>query len=440
MVQVLCALLLCAALLTGPLCAQELPLPTPARLEGGAALASPHTITLEYAIRQALERSPVLKSSQAAADASKGAQRQAGAFPNPDLGIEADNVGGAGTYRGFDSAEVTLGVTQLVEIGGKRSARQARADHEHAIAHAELAAARLDLIRDVKIAYVEAVAAGAAVALAEKEKSLASEILQNVTKRVNAAAEPLFQKSKSEVALATSEIALDKARRDYTIARKRLAALWGSGDTDFSLDSSRFFELTQPQRPPAVRRFADNPMLLRWQAEVARSEAGYALEQANAIPDPRLSAGVKEFRATDERALVVGVSIPIPVFDRNGGNIARARSEVTKAASGKRSAEITLDTELTRSQQELENAYREAQVLKTRIIPSAEEAYRLSRQGYGAGKFPYLEVLDAQRTLVGARAQYNDSLKTYHSKYAEVERLTASYTPEPNQKDDAHAD
>jgi cobalt-zinc-cadmium efflux system outer membrane protein len=399
--------------------------------------SAPRHITLEQAIALALEGSSRLTSAEAAIGASHGEQRQAGALPNPQLGIEAENFGGQGDYRGFETAEVTYGVSQLIEIGGKRSARQSAADHAHAASHAEYQSIKRDLIRDVTIAYAEAVAAKESVALAERQRALAAEVLSNVAQRVSAAAEPLFQRSKAEVALATSEMALDKAKRDDTIARKQLAALWDSEDPTFDLDSSRYFEAAPPKAPS--RGTSHNAALARLASEVERSRALYDLEEANAIPDPTVTGGVKAFEATGDKAFVVGLSIPIPVFNQNRGNIAKARSEVTRAASQKRLAEVALSAELVKSQQELENAYRQADSLKSTVIPAAEKAYALSRQGYSTGKFPYLEVLDAQRTLVDARSQYNETLKTYHVKRAEVERLSATFEPIAEEEDDAHA-
>lgn len=434
--------LLCGALLFSPVVwAKGTPSSKSSPRQSSAApLAKSRVITLDKATEAALANSSQLKAAAAAMGVSEGEQRQAGALPNPAFGIEAENIAGQGPYRGTDSAEMTYGVSQLIEIGGKRSARQEAANQGYAIAKAEYEATRLNLIRDVKIAYAEAVAAKEGVVLAEKQKSLAEEILQNVTKRVNTAAEPLFQRSKSEVALATSEMALDKAQRDYSTARRKLAALWNSENADFDLDSSRFFEITPSKALTQADATKLNPDLRRLDAEEARRRALLDLEKANAIPDPTVSVGVRDFRESRQRAFVFGLSIPIPVFNLNRGNIAKAYSEVNKTLSDKQSAEIALSTELAHNQQELENAYHQAKTLKNTIIPAAQKAYELSRQGYQAGKFPYLEVLDAQRTLVEARAQYNDALRNYHNKRAEVERLTAKYQPSPDEKEDSHAD
>ena len=424
-------------LLTTPAIAEN---PTPPKPVSEAESKEKKTLSLQEAIDHALAKSPRLQSYEFAKRSSEGARSQAGALPNPEIAIEAENIGGKDNYKGFNSAEITYGVSQLVEIGGKRSARQEGANQGYELAKHDYQAARLDVIRDVTIAYVEVITAKEAVALAEKQKALAREVLENVTQRVNAAAEPLFQKSKSQVALSTSDMALDKAQRDYTIARKQLAALWGENIIDYELDSKHFYEIAPPAPLAGNESLTQNPNIVRWEAELARSRANYALEKANAIPDPSISVGVRDFRESDEQAFVAGISIPIPVFNLNRGNIAKARFEVNKTESDKRVAEIDLGTELTRSQEELENAYRQAQSLKNIIIPAAEKSYSLSRQGYGAGKFPYLEVLDAQRTLVEARAQYNDTLKEYHRKRAEVERLTAQNLPALNQKEETNAE
>lgn len=392
----------------------------PIALTGGGVV-----LNLETAISRALAESPRLKSAASAQMASKGELRQSRAFPNPELGVELENIAGQGPYKGTDSAEVTYGMSQLVEIGGKRSARQEAASKGYDIASFDYKAAKLDLIRDVTAAYADAVAAQEEVKLSEDQKKLAKEVLQSVSKRVAAAAEPLIQKSKAEVALATSEIAFSKATRELEVAKKKLASLWGQDHDGYSLDASDFFTI----QPPAdiadtTAKLKSIPDVARLDAELDRAKANLDLERANAIPDPTISVGVRDFRETKDRAFLVGVSLPIPVLNWNQGNIAKARHEVTKTESDKQVATLGLSNELTRAIQEFQTAYEEANSLKATILPAAEKAFSLSRQGYQAGKFPYLEVLDAQRTLFEARSQYNSALKNYHTHRAEVDRLT----------------
>lgn len=387
-----------------------------------------NVITLNAAIEKALTESPRLKSAGSAVLASKGERLQAGLRPNPEAGIEAENFAGQGPFKRADSAEFTFGVSQQFEIGGKRSARQAAANRAFEIATYEHQSARLDLIHDVTIAYAEAVAAQEEVKLAAEQKKLAGEVLESVSKRVTAAAEPLIQKSKAEVALATSEIAFSTALRELAMARNSLASLWGQEDGAYSLDASDFLAI-QPPAPlmDAAAKLTTTPDIARLDAETARARANLDLERANAIPDPTVSVGVRDFRETSDQALMFGVSLPIPVWNQNQGNIAKALHEASKSESDKQVMMLDLSNALTRSAQALQSAYGEAESLKTIILPAAEKAFSLSRQGYQAGRFPYLEVLDAQRTLFEARSQYNAALKNYHIHRAEIERLTAAH-------------
>ena len=396
-------------------------------------------ITLDAAIQKALANSPRLKASEAAALASKGERRQAGLWVNPEASVGAENVGGKGQYRGIDSAEITYGVSQLIEIGGKRSARVNVAEQGMTLASFDYQAARLDLIRDVQLAYADAIAAQEQVEITNEQQSLAKEVLDVVNQRVGAAREPLIQKSKAEVTLSSSIIAHDKAERALVTAKQNLAALWGDGIENYDLDNAAFFTIADPMpligTPDVLKK---NPDFARFDAELAKSRAALDLEKANAVPDPRLNAGIRDIRVSNDRAFVVGISLPIPVLNRNQGNIEKAYQEISRTESTKNVTALNLSAELTRAQADLETSYHQAITLKDTILPAAGKAFKLARQGYGAGKFSYLEVLDAQRTLYDTRAQYHDALRDYHRSRAEVERLTAAHLPTDTKPEEKH--
>lgn len=385
-------------------------------------------MTLEVVLQRAIANSPTLQSFEAARSSSLGERQQAGLWQNPELGLEAENVAGNGPYKSFNSAEATYSVSQLIEIGGKRSARVGVATHAVDLAERDIQSARLDLIRDVTEAFNNAVAAGEEVKLAEEQAGLADDMLKTVTTRVNAAREPLIQKSKANVALATSRVALDKARRDQLTAQSLLANLTGDAEPIGSLDASGFYSAFEPTSITDIKEaLSANPDLARWKSAIAKSAASLELEEANAIPDPRMSAGFRDFRETNNNAFVIGLSIPIPLLNQNQGNIAKARADVTKTARDQRASELMLSSELTKSLQAQQAAYAQAATLKDSILPEAKQAFALSKQGYQSGKSAYLDVLDAQRTLTDARFQYVEALKEYHNQRAAVERLTARH-------------
>ncbi len=384
-------------------------------------------VTLEDAIQKAINASPRLQSVQAGFDAAKGAEDQAGYWQNPSIGFEAENVAGSGAFSGTDSAEYTLGINQTVEIGGKRGARQNAAKAFRESANVNVLAERLNLERDVHIAYEEVLAEGEAVKLAYEMEKLAKSVLGSVSKRVNAAAEPEIQRSKAEVAYSTAIIAREQEERQLEVAKQKLVRLWGESDFNISLDHGHFFELESPTPLEGYReKLTSIPDMQRLAFAKTEKESLLKLEQAASIPDPTFSLGVRDFQDSGDQAFVFGVSLPIPVLNRNQGNIAKARAELSQAESDARLMELSLEQQLIENWQEWNTAYSEANRLQEKLLPAADKAFRLARSGYNKGKFPYLEVLDAQRTLFDARSQYHGALKRYHTARANVERLTTN--------------
>lgn len=384
-------------------------------------------LTLSGAIKKAVAASPRLKSARAGLDAARGTEDQAGYWSNPEFAFEVENIAGSGQFSRADSAEYTYGLSQKIELGGKRSARKNIARAEREAARTNLQAERLNLARDIHIAYSSVLAAAEALKLAIDQEKLAKGILASVSARVDAAAEPEIQRSKAEVAYATSVIVREQEERQLKVAKIELAGLWGASKLGVPLEHAYFFELRAPEALNIYREKLDRlPDIQRLNYVKALRKSSLKFEQAQAIPDPRFSLGVRDFRESGEQAFVFGVSFPIPILHQNGGNIAKARADVLRAESDSRQAVLMLEQQLVENWHDWNSAYLEAEKLKTQLLPIAERAFRLARVGYEKGKFPYLEVLDAQRTLFDARAQYHNSLKRYHTSLANVERLTTT--------------
>jgi cobalt-zinc-cadmium efflux system outer membrane protein len=422
--------LLCATILTSqPVFAQGAARPEPDRKPSIAVAVKPikpSGFTLDEAIAKALEQSPRLKAFNSGVAAARGEQRQAGAWQNPEVNYSLENFGGGAAYNLISPRQNSFGVSQLIEVGGKISARENIAGKGLEIASLDEQAATLDVIRDVTTAYAEAVAAEENVRLATEQKELAVDVLKSVSVRVGAAAAPLIQKSRAEVERSTATIALDKANRERDISRKKLAATMGEDRFTLPLDSTAFYAITKPELAPLEEKLKANPDLVKLGSSLEQSKARLDLERANAIPDPRFNAGIIEIPSANDKAFVVGVSLPIPVFNANRGNIEKARHEVSRTEMDNRQMALNASAELTQAHERMENSFVQAETLKTEILPSADKAFRLAREGYGLGRFPYLEVLDAQRSLFGVKQQQIEAIREFHTAKAQVERLTAT--------------
>ena len=397
---------------------------------------APPPLTLTQAVDEALAHSPRVASADAGIKAAKGGLRQAGALPNPELGVEGENVGGSGPYSGLDGAEITYGLSQQIELGGKRGAREDVANKQLSLATLDATITRLDVERDVKQAFASAVAAQESLRLAEDALGISQEELKSVSRRVAEAASPLIQKSKAEVTLATARFNVEQARQEQTVSRTQLATLLGRPVLHETLDASSFFNVTEPTATDD-EVIEQTPDMLRLRLEEDRARALLDIQKAGAIPDPTVSLGVRQLRQTDDQAFVLGLSIPLPVMNTNRGNIAQARAEVTRTASDQQNARLALLQRYQTAKTSLHTAYVKAVSYSSTVLPAAEQSFKLSRQGYGAGKFQYLEVLDAQRTLFDSRAQYMSALRDYHVQKAELERLSTPIDATPS-KEDSH--
>jgi cobalt-zinc-cadmium efflux system outer membrane protein len=162
---------------------------------------------------------------------------------------------------------------------------------------------------------------------------------------------------------------------------------------------------------------------LRWSTEIKFRQAREVLEEAKQIPDPKVQAGYRHISSANLNGLVAALSIPLPVFDNNSGAVQEAFNRRKQAEQQRRQIEISL-----RSQ--FEELYQTLLVLNTDIdqsnkiiIPQAEKAFRIINDGYLSGKFRFLDVLDAQRTLYETRKNLITSLTEYNIRVAELERL-----------------
>jgi cobalt-zinc-cadmium efflux system outer membrane protein len=180
-----------------------------------------------------------------------------------------------------------------------------------------------------------------------------------------------------------------------------------------------------------TEKLANNPRLTRFGAEKMQREARLRLEKAKAVPDVTVFGGAREFGTADDTALIVGASIPLPFFNRNQGAIRAARERLDRNESEKAAVQIELSTLLAEAYQIAQGATAQINLFRNSVLPQSEQALSTAREGYTAGRFSFLDVLDAQRTVIAARQQYIQALATYQQSAARVISLTVGAPTEP---------
>ncbi|WP_339872913.1 TolC family protein [uncultured Brevundimonas sp.] len=363
-----------------------------AMLAPGPVFAEP--VTLAEALARTATSSPALAAAEADVAAALGRARQAGFRPNPELDLSVENFSGTGAFSGLNDVESTLSVGQRFELGGKRPARERAAQAEVDAARLRLAVARADLQQQVRDAYAEAWADSRRVALARDQFVRADNLQAIATELVDAGREPPLRALRARTAALEAVGRVRAAEAEYAQAQRALAALWGGSE-----------DLPEPIAPetPSVSAAVIDPAsaldVRLAEAEVATSIAVVDRERTLSRPDVTVSVGARQFRGTDDTALVFGASMPLGLFDRNQGNIAAANAERT-GAEARRNAALAGAIRRTRdAQAALRTAEAQLAFLENQAEPEAIEAVRIAREGFSAGRFTLLDVLDAEEAL-----------------------------------------
>lgn len=392
-----------------------------------AELADAQTIqlrNLEDALRIGEESSPRIRAADARRESAGGDRMQAEALPNPELFIDSDGFGGSKDYRGTRKIEVAAGVAQKIELGGKRQARIGIADVGIALATHEQRADHLNFREEIARAFVQALYAARLTALESDRLQNAIALSQAVRERVQNGREPAVQQRKSDITLASAELASQKAQREYQASLSQLGAILGAGPVEVVASTDWFDRIgTVPDIRSGDEALQDNPDFLRLKASIDQARAGIAKEESMAMPDVTMRAGMRRYNEDDSTAFLVGVSIPIPVFDTNRGGIARARQDLIRAEADAQALRLTLLGNLGKARHNILASHREVETMRAIIAPAADESLAAVREGYAAGKFGFLDLLDAQRTQFDVQAQLAIALRDYHLARIELMRL-----------------
>lgn len=393
----------------------------------GAAENPTGRVTLRDALVLALRQSPDLAGFAWEIRTRESLALQAGRAPNPVAEILFEDVGASG--RVLDGGPVvgmqaTMQLSQLIELGGKRAARQKLAGFNRDLAEWDFEAARIDVLTRVTAAFLNVLVSQQSVAVAERSRLLVEQVEQTVRTRVDAGVVSPIEHTKAGVALAMIRIDEQRAQRSLAADRLALAALWGRSAAVFASADGEL--LSVPVLPPfetLAQHVERNPDVARWATEIAQRDAARALETARGVPDLTVTAGYRRLTDVDSNALVVGAAIPLPFVDRNKAGIQAAAQRVAQAREGERAARARITTQLAAAYRDLAVAHDEAAALAGSVLPGARSAFAAIEEGYRLGRFGYLEVLDAQRTLVSAETQHLRALADVQKAVAQVERL-----------------
>ena len=382
-----------------------------------AAVSSSQTLTMDQALESAFANNPDLAAAQWEIGISQGDRQQAGLIPNPELSWEAED-----TRR--SSRTTTVMINQPIELGGKRRARIDVASRAQDAAGIELERKRNVLRADVIEAFYKSSTAQQRLILARQSVELAERGLRVAQGRIKSGKSSPVEGTRAEVQLSEVRLELRRAERDEASAYQQLAQAMGAPLPAFvSVGDAGQSMPEVPDQSVLINRIGETAELRLAKLQIDQREASLGLEKAQRIPDLTVSIGSQYDERERERVNVVGLSMPIPLFNRNQGNVLAAARRTDQARDLRNASELRLRSEIQTTLDQWMTANNEVASFNQTILPAAQNAVDTATRGFEMGKFNFLDVLDAQRTLISARTQYIQAMAEATDAWVRIERI-----------------
>ena len=385
-------------------------------LAGPGFAAGSSTLTLDQALQSAFADNPELAAAQWEIGIAEGDRQQAGLIPNPEVSWEAED-----TRR--DSRTTTVMLSQPIELGGKRGARIDVASRAQDAAGIELERRRNTLRADVIQAFSGVQTAQHRLQLSRQSLQIAEQGVRVAQGRIEAGKSSPIEATRAQVQLSEVRLELSRAERDKANAYQQLVQVMGSSiPASVEVQDARQNTLIVPPSH-LLERLNDTAELRLAKLQIDQREASLGLEKAQRIPDLTVSVGSQYDETERERVNVVGLSMPIPLFNRNQGNVLAAARRADQARDLRNATELRLRTETRTALEQWQTANGEVKAFNQSILPAAQSAVDSATRGFEMGKFTFLEVLDAQRTLISARTQYIQAVAEATDARVRIERI-----------------
>ena len=385
---------------------------------GAPSLAE--TVSLNQAVAKALDAAPLLRAEEAAIAAARAGKVQADVRPNPSVTVEAENFVGTGPYSVLRRAEVTATYNQPIERGGKRAARVALAEREIGVASAFAEVTRLELAAAVQRTFLDILIAQQIEAIAKQQLSIEQGLQSEALRRVRGYKDPLFVETRAAARVARARIALAQSQARLRNARDVLASFWGGNGDDLDVVG----ELVLGGNQKIELAEADQALE---EARVARASAAVMVEQTRKTQDYTVNGGTRFIKGTNDIALVAGITIPLGRFDRNQGNIERARAERLRlelTAEANRLERLRRRASLGA---EADRALSRAEAIKSEVYPRVAKTLAQVREGYNRGGFSFRDMQDAADAIIIAQDKWLTAMIEYRDLQTELDRLTGRF-------------
>ncbi|MBP8227772.1 MAG: TolC family protein [Pararheinheimera sp.] len=381
-------------------------------------------IDLQDALQKTLKQSPALQTFPYQLRLTEAERLQAGFRPNPEMGVSLENVAGTGSSQGFDNAELTLSLSQLIEMGDKRAKRLEKNQWQSELVRQQFEISRLDTLASTTRSYIRLVELQQLEAQLHKRIVREQRLLDIAKQRASASSLSDADVTRIELSLTRSQLELVARQNAIINARHQLAAHWDQ-EPDFTQVKGDLNHLpllpTLAQLQDSLMRSADLAFFVT-QSRLYESEL--QLAQADQQADIRVNAGVRRIESLNDNALVLGISMPWQLSDPSEARRQAAQTQIELTSVQQQQKQTALRLLTQQIYLELEQLRQYSQVLQSQLIPQTQRLQRQSELGYQQGQVDLFNLLSAEQELRQAETDLITAQTRFHLQLLELERLT----------------
>lgn len=375
------------------------------------------TISLEQLQQMALQNNPTFAQASANILAAEGRKKQSGLYPNPTVGYQGGEIRG-GSFRG---GEQGFFVQQDIVTAGKLGLSRNMFEQERKQAETEADQQKLRVITNIKMSYIQALAAQQMLELRHSLSGLAQDAVETSHQLANVGQADAPDVLEAEVEAQQAELAVTMAEQNQQRIWRELAAVVGNPKLQLMRLEGNLEDMPAVNADDLVDKIVnESPAVKIAELGVKKSEANLARAKREPIPDLQLRAGMQQNRESSETSgRPVGlqgfaeVGVQIPIFNRNQGNIAASKADLDRAQREVERVKLALRERAASAVQNYTYSQTAALRYKTQMIPRAQKAYAMYSKKYHEMAAAYPQVLIAHRTLMQVQVSYVNVLESF---------------------------
>src|SRR6201997_3374280 len=388
----------------------------PARAQ--TAVPEQKTLTLEELQQMALEHNPTFAQSAANIRAAEGRKKQSGLYPNPTVGYQGEQIRG-GSFHG---GEQGFFVQQDIVLSGRLGLNRTLFDEELKQAKTEAEEQKMRVLTNVRMSYIQALAAQQTLELRQHLSKLADDAVQTSHQLANVGQADAPDVLESEVEAQQAELAVIMAEQNQQRVWKALSAVVGSPRLGLIRLEGKLEDTAPVNTDELVEKIVNqSPAVRIAELGVKRADATLARARRESIPDLQIRAGMQQNGEllSEPNGKPVGlqgfadVGVRIPIFNRNQGNVATARADLERAKREVERVKLVLRERAASVVQSYTFSQSAVDRYKNQMIPRAQKAYEMYARKYQEMASAYPQVLIAQRTLMQLEVSYITALETF---------------------------